>query len=116
MAFSETARIITPMHEYYNTDKLLEDLKSLPKPKGGTRLDIALQLTQRDLFGKDVLADKNPKFLFIFTDGVHSSPYGIDLAVKPLHLLGIKVCHNQIKYVFSDHPCVYFGNDTMFFN
>ena len=92
VVFSDNARVETSLHEYYDKDAIKSALKSLPSPSGSTRLDVALQITHRDMFSTpDVIKEKRPKFLFIVTDGVHSSPYGIDIAVQPLHMLGVKV-------------------------
>lgn len=92
VVFSDTARVVTTLHEYYDKDAIKTALKSLPTPSGATRLDIALQLTYRDLFNKpEIIAEKNPKFLFVFTDGVHVSNNDIELAVKPLQVMGIQV-------------------------
>ena len=92
VVFSERARVINTFDEYSDRDLLVAALDSLPVPKGATRLDLALQLAYRDLFAKpDMTAKKNPKFLVVVTDGVHSSPSQIEIAVKPFHAKGIKV-------------------------
>lgn len=92
VVFSDTARVFTTFHEYYDKNAIKSALQSLPTPSGATRLDFALQLTYRDLFNKpNIIAEKRPKFLFVFTDGVHTSANDIELAVKPFHVMGIKV-------------------------
>ena len=92
VVFSDKARVVSAIHDGKSAEVLKKELQSLPTPGGATRLDIALQLTYRDLFAaKGVRDNKKPKFLFIFSDGVHASTYGIELAVKPLHVLGVRV-------------------------
>ena len=94
VVFSDRARVINKLDEYFDKDKIQAALAALPVPKGTTRLDLALQLTYRDLFATpDVAARKSSKFLVVITDGVHSSPSEIELAVKPFHAKGIKVLY-----------------------
>lgn len=92
VVFSDKARVVSAIHDGKSAEALKKELESLPTPGGATRLDIALQLTYRDLFDTAAVRDsKKPKFLFIFSDGVHASTYGIELAIKPLHVLGVQV-------------------------
>ena len=91
VVFSDRARVVNTLEEYSDKDKIKAALDSLPLPKGPTRLDLALQLTYRDLFAKSTMSAKNSKFLIVVTDGVHTSPSQIEIAVKPLHAKGIKV-------------------------
>ena len=103
--FSNTARVVFDFGQYYDSESLKRALDAVEAPSGGTRLDIALQLTYRDLFSKKGrLRDNVPKLLFVMTDGVHESPYGIELAVKPLQALGVRVCFSSVLFIHQLIP------------
>ena len=95
VVFSDFARVVIKFNDYFDVSSFKKALDVLPTPRGGTRIDIALQLAHRDLFSMKAKArDGVPKVLIMLTDGVQTpSLYSLapEIAVKPLHDIGVQV-------------------------
>lgn len=92
IVYSSRARVLIPLWRHHNYVQFSTAVRRIPYFRGGTRIDLALQLANNRVFTANRgVRSQVPKILILMTDGYQTktrSSIPLDQAVLPLRKKG----------------------------